>query len=99
MGNVYTKRSKSLNSAKRRNLSIRTTNSNILVTRTNPIEQDYVISKGIGEGMNGKVFLCQNKLNNNKYALKVHNTKIQTFSQSTLSVLLLFICIKEVTRR
>ncbi len=48
--------------------------ASILTTKTYPIENDYVILKPIGEGMNGKVHLCQNKFDKKKYALKVNNT-------------------------
>lgn len=50
-------------------------NPNILVTKTNPINDDYLILKHIGEGANGKVLLCQNKLDKTKYALKVSTQK------------------------
>lgn len=46
-------------------------NPNILVTKTNPINDDYTILKNIGEGANGKVLLCQSKIDKAKYALKV----------------------------
>lgn len=45
-------------------------NANVLVTKTNPINDDYVILKHIGEGANGKVLLCQSKLDKSKFALK-----------------------------
>lgn len=42
----------------------------IMTTQTTNIENDYIISKGIGEGMNGKVYLVINRRNKTKYALK-----------------------------
>ncbi|RNA11842.1 MAP kinase-activated kinase 2 isoform X1 [Brachionus plicatilis] len=42
----------------------------ILSTKTTNIENDYIISKGIGEGMNGKVYLVINRIDKAKYALK-----------------------------
>lgn len=73
MGNQQgtAKRSKSMAPNANSNLNSVRVNSNILVTRTNPINDDYVILKNIGEGANGKVFLCQNKMDKTKYALKV----------------------------
>ncbi|CAF0777725.1 unnamed protein product [Brachionus calyciflorus] len=68
MGNRAPARSKSTKSLSR-NDSLRK-QTNIFVTRTNPIEQDYIISKEIGEGMNGKVYLVVNRFNKIKYAVK-----------------------------
>lgn len=55
-------------SVKRRSSLIKS--SRILATKTTNIENDYIISKGIGEGMNGKVYLVINRYNKTKYALK-----------------------------
>ncbi len=47
-------------------------NQQILITKTNSFEDDYIIlNKKLGSGFNGEVVLCQNKLDKQKYALKV----------------------------
>jgi serine/threonine protein kinase len=68
------KRSKSFNVKSKRNTShmvIPKQSTSILTTKTHAIENDYVVLKAIGEGMNGKVHLCQNRVDKKKYALKV----------------------------
>lgn len=69
-GSENRKRSRSFNAKTKRNNSMVIPKSSILTTRTTPIENDYVMLKPVGEGMNGKVYLCQNKLDKKKYALK-----------------------------
>ena len=46
---------------------------NLFSTKTHPIENDYVIfdTKKLGSGMNGDVYMCQNRITKTKYALKV----------------------------
>jgi hypothetical protein len=66
------KRSKSFSAKTKRNPSMVIPKSaSILTTKTYPIENDYIVLKSIGEGMNGKVHLCQNKIDRKKFALKV----------------------------
>ena len=84
MGNqcsgAASKRSKSFkNISKHLNDGFRIQSSNnsnqqILITKTNEIEDDYVImhNKKLGAGFNGEVLLCVNKMDKNKYALKVY---------------------------
>jgi hypothetical protein len=42
-------------------------------TKNHPIENDYLIfyTKKLGSGMNGDVYMCQNRITKTKYALKV----------------------------
>ena len=64
--------SKSFNTKlKTNNAAVIPKGSSILTTKTHPFEDDYTLIKVIGEGMNGKVYLCQNKKDKKKYALKV----------------------------
>jgi hypothetical protein len=78
-------RSKSFNTKSKRNNNEAiinppsTTSSNVLITKTHPFEQDYSIIKTIGEGMNGKVHLCQSKEDKKKYALKVSVPPLNAF--------------------
>lgn len=68
MGNRAHCRSKSTRSLNRQESFKR--QSNVFRTKTNSIREDYIISNGIGEGMNGKVYLIVNKYTKTKYALK-----------------------------
>lgn len=56
---------------RKRALSMGAGDSNRLAFKTNSIGDDYSMIKSIGEGANGKVFMCQSKYDKKKYALKV----------------------------
>lgn len=50
----------------------KTFSGNYTYAKTNPISEDYVISKTVlGLGINGKVVQCNHKKSGNLYALKV----------------------------
>ena len=65
----------SKNTTKKRNNSLREASSrpNVLVTKTTPINNEYILSEKrfLGKGVNGNVLLCQHKTTKQKYALKV----------------------------
>ncbi len=65
-------------------------NQQVLVTKTNPFEEDYTtLNKKLGSGFNGEVVLCQNRLDKNKYALKV-NFLILNLDEKKLNLIIFY---------
>lgn len=57
--------------SKKRASSVGANDSNKLIFKKNSFHDDYTNKKEIGEGMNGKVFLCESKIDHKNYAVKV----------------------------